>query len=259
MTWWSAPCLCLIIFLSLTKPSEENCKDYFTQKEWENNTIFKMVSLVITENKTNVAECTLESYCLQNEMCHVFHDCFDRHVKSPSEKCKPVQIVPVHTHHLMCLLARVVDSQKTVHGCEYGESSVCPLFEESWQAATALPPTDPKMTSTVVSSRAEALPTSHASLPNVTPVAKNGHHAENTAACQGNAKFYEMPIHLNENDLSLKVPLVISSTLAIVMPLAVYFYMRHQMKQDERGPGNRSTRRKPTPAQGEHANSTQEV
>ncbi|XP_051904535.1 uncharacterized protein LOC127589430 isoform X1 [Hippocampus zosterae] len=212
MTWSAAPCLCLMVFLSVTKPSEENCKDYFTQKEWEDNTI-KTVSLVITENKTvspspklvnlliqlthtrvcfslkDVAECTLESHCLKNEMCPVFHDCFDRPATSPSEKCKPVQIVPVHTHHLMCLLARVVDSQKTIHGCEYGESSVCPLFGESWQDATALPSTDPKMTSQVVSSRAEPLPTSRALLPNSTPVAENRHHADNTAACQGNAKF----------------------------------------------------------------------
>ncbi|XP_061556545.1 uncharacterized protein LOC133414876 isoform X2 [Phycodurus eques] len=206
MTWRFGNRLCLIVFLSLMEPSRENCKDYFTEEEWEKTSPLQMVSLVITENITNVAECTLESYCFsQKIMCDVLNDCFPKHETS-RKKCQPVWNVTVHTHHLKCLLAKMVDFHKTVN------------------AATALPPTTAPQTmatSPVWSSQSAPLATSRAVSPIFTRLGRNGQHAKKSEACQSN------------RTIILTVLLVISSTLAIVLPLAVYFYMRRRKTQDK--------------------------
>ncbi|XP_061606330.1 uncharacterized protein LOC133466533 isoform X2 [Phyllopteryx taeniolatus] len=218
MTWSLGNRLCLIVFLSLIEPSKEDCKDYFTEDEWKNTTQLQMVSLVITENITNVAECTLESYCFsQKIMCDVLDDCFPKHEKS-RKKCQPAWNVSVHAHHFKCLLAKMVDFHKTVN------ESVCPLFEKSWHAATALPTaTAPQtiVTSPVWSSQTAPLPTSRAVSPKLTRLGRNEQHAKKSKACQSN--------HM----IILTVLLGISSTLAMVLPLAVYFYMRRRKTQDK--------------------------
>ncbi|XP_061606333.1 uncharacterized protein LOC133466533 isoform X4 [Phyllopteryx taeniolatus] len=185
----------------------------------KNTTQLQMVSLVITENITNVAECTLESYCFsQKIMCDVLDDCFPKHEKS-RKKCQPAWNVSVHAHHFKCLLAKMVDFHKTVN------ESVCPLFEKSWHAAaTALPTaTAPQtiVTSPVWSSQTAPLPTSRAVSPKLTRLGRNEQHAKKSKACQSN--------HM----IILTVLLGISSTLAMVLPLAVYFYMRRRKTQDK--------------------------
>ncbi|XP_068509593.1 uncharacterized protein [Syngnathus scovelli] len=221
MMWRWPPCLCFFVFLCLIRNSQEGCKDYLNMREWMNSTALKNVSLVITENTANVAECTLESYCLQGQICDVLNDCFDRHAESQSAKCKPVLNVTVHPHHLMCLLARVIDSQNSVFGCEY--ATVCPLFEERYQAVTAPDTTTVRsttMTSTFASSSTVQLPNSHVSLPKCITVAGNGQYAQNIS-CESKEMSY------------LKALIGILSTLVIVLPFAVYFYMQRTFRANQ--------------------------
>ncbi|XP_061606335.1 uncharacterized protein LOC133466533 isoform X6 [Phyllopteryx taeniolatus] len=135
------------------------------------------------------------------------------------KKCQPAWNVSVHAHHFKCLLAKMVDFHKTVN------ESVCPLFEKSWHAAaTALPTaTAPQtiVTSPVWSSQTAPLPTSRAVSPKLTRLGRNEQHAKKSKACQSN--------HM----IILTVLLGISSTLAMVLPLAVYFYMRRRKTQDK--------------------------
>ncbi|KAM9783840.1 uncharacterized protein ACBT44_021278 isoform 2-T3 [Syngnathus typhle] len=213
MAWCWRPCLCFIVFLCLIPISKEDCKDYFDIEEWKNHSD-EMVSLVITENITDVAECTLERY----KMTGVMQDCFDRDPTSQSAKCDPVRIVTVHTHYLMCLVAKVKNFET---GCEYAD--VCSLIEERCQAVTA------PATSTVGSCSTAQLSNSYVSSPKCIPVAGNGQDAQNIS-CQSKELFY------------LKALFGISSTLAIALPFAVYFYMQRKLRAKQRKYDNQSSK-----------------
>ncbi|XP_054616653.1 uncharacterized protein LOC129171731 isoform X2 [Dunckerocampus dactyliophorus] len=216
MTWRQAPYLCLIVFSSLMELSQENCEEYFTVKEWENTTELEMVDLAITENITNVAECTLERYCLQDQMCHVLKDCFHRDATEQSEKCKPVLNVTVHTYHLMCLVARVMNFKSAINGCEY--ESVCPLVKERRHVVSTT-----FVKTTMPSTTTAPSPTSPVMIA-VTALSKP----------IGNSKHAESEASKSTYFLTLEILLVFVSSLAVVLPLAVYVYMRRQKRQDER-------------------------
>ncbi|XP_077591272.1 uncharacterized protein LOC144209003 [Stigmatopora nigra] len=244
MKWRLGTHLCVFVFLRLIETSKEHCIEYLSNDQWKKETQLSIISLVIPENITDVAECTLESYCLEGKMCNVLKDCFSKKLlpKSTSKKCKSSQKMTVHSHLLMCFIAVVVNSTNSENGCEY--DSICPLYEKMLDAATrkqtTIGPTTTGptttgqtttgptttgptttgpttiMTSTVWPSQTELPMTSQVSLSTV--LESKEQHLQNLA-CQ------------SKDDFILKVLLAISSTLAIVLPFAVYFYMRCQRMQ----------------------------
>ncbi|XP_077474534.1 uncharacterized protein LOC144088139 [Stigmatopora argus] len=241
MKWRLGTHLCVFVFLRLIETSKEHCIEYLSDdEEWNDEIKLSFISLVIPENITNVAECTLESYCLEGKMCNVLKDCFSIPFlpKSTSKKCKSSQKMTVHSHLLMCFIAVVVNStlsENATTGCEY--ESVCPLFEKVLDAATTkqttigpttigpttigpttIGPTT-IMSSTVSPSQTELPMTSQVSLSTFTLLESKEQHLQNLA-CQ------------SKDDFILKVLLAISSTLAIVLPFAVYYYMRCQRMQN---------------------------
>nr|XP_057904801.1 PIH1 domain-containing protein 1 isoform X4 [Doryrhamphus excisus] len=257
MTWKQASYLCLIVFSTLVELSQENCEEYFTVKEWENITELELVDLVIPENTTNVAECTLERYCLQDQMCDVLEDCFGRDAKTESDKCKSVLNATVHTYHLMCLLARVKSNKSSINGntihhsfCQYffilltlfkchyilwGQLrihvlTVYPFFSSSYTAGCEYESVCPlfeerrQVVSTPLPSTTTApLPTSLVMMA-ITAQPNSIRHGQHPGSEASKSYYF----------LTLEILLVFVSILALVLPLAVYFHMRRQMTRDGR-------------------------
>ncbi|XP_061740084.1 uncharacterized protein LOC133541048 isoform X3 [Nerophis ophidion] len=208
MTWRFAPYLFLIVFSRLIDLSKGGCNDYLTEEQWENNIVMEMVDLVIPKNVMDVAECTFEKYSRQKtSMDNVRGDCFNKRGTEKNEDCTPAWNATVHRHHLMCLLAMA--SHKSINGCEY--DSVCPLF--------GFTPPVPTTPSTTTSPLAASL----------------GVTAEN-------AKLENEQASKSSYVFTLEVLVGLFSSLSLVLPVAVYFYMRRQTRQLDLPPMNSQSR-----------------
>ncbi|XP_057717496.1 uncharacterized protein LOC130932110 [Corythoichthys intestinalis] len=221
MKWKFGPYLCLIVFMGLIDASKDSCNMTYLKPAF--TSLSETVSLVIKANTRDVAECTVERYCLKGiignylpPICFVLKDCFSRPEipTSQSDKCTPLRNYTVPTHHFMCLVAEVLNSSQTElndAGCEY--ATACPLFEKLYLDGATIIPTTIEPT-TMRTSKVWSSQTSPRKP--LTQQTSNETSTEKKTDCQ------------NKDDFNLKVLLAISSTLAIVLPLAVYFYMRRQ-------------------------------
>ncbi|XP_037647014.1 uncharacterized protein LOC119501012 isoform X1 [Sebastes umbrosus] len=216
--------LFLFMFLSTVDLSKQGCLDNFDlMKDWGGN-LTDTVSLVKTQYSKDTMECTLERECLRGTelACGLLSDCYYRDCKNKSEKCEG-DSQDIYFYHFMCLLAKTAN--ETVKGCEY--DTVCELYSEisstDSDQKTTLPPTTTTLppTTTTLPPTTTTLPPTTTTLPptTVTQLSVTGC----TDKRFGN----------NETDtLTLKMVLMMSGILNVVLPLAVYLYMRDQRTKD---------------------------
>ncbi|XP_038548601.1 uncharacterized protein LOC119882564 isoform X4 [Micropterus salmoides] len=141
-SWWYETNWLLLVFLSTIDLSKEGCLDYVeVDKAWQKNQ--PNVTLLATMNSKDIIECSVQKMCFNNviKTCDIL-TCLNRpdfNGTIKNENCVETNDT-IDIHHFNCLLAKAIDSNYTLKGCEY--ETVCKLYLET-------PSTD-KMCSEVV-------------------------------------------------------------------------------------------------------------
>ncbi|XP_060882477.1 uncharacterized protein LOC132954050 isoform X2 [Labrus mixtus] len=250
---------CIFVFVSLRIVHSFGCNlEYFSKDKLSKE--MPDIPLVRTKDPKDVMECTIERACMEKTDCGLEHLflCFrDKVPDEPSitEKCKGDFSHKVTYHHFLCLTAKAANlhAVNLSHiGCEY--DVVCAVYKQIKFAGqtTTFPPPSPTTTETTTipptTTETTTIPpttTETTTIPpintlpertTVTAVLRPPTTTTTTTSPQGiHDTNSRSETHIGETEtLSLKILLVVSMILHVVVPVAVYLYMRRQRQQDLR-------------------------
>ncbi|XP_029691855.1 uncharacterized protein isoform X3 [Takifugu rubripes] len=200
MTWRNRIHLFVCVLLCMIYPSEEKCKDYFSQPEFNSTMNFL---LVIPKDPKDTLKCTAEKGCLNNEtfFCDILYGCFNlQQAVNASKECQSKTFRNMPRFHLTCLFAH--EFNVTTQACEYVHTTTAATSATSIATASTIS----TATSTTATPESTDPETATATANQPTKVAMNK--------------------QVGSNDEMLKTLLKISVTLNIIVPLIVWLYMR---------------------------------
>ncbi|XP_020507718.1 uncharacterized protein [Labrus bergylta] len=209
------------------------------------------IPLVKTKDPKDIMECTIERACMEKTECPLnpLFLCFrDKVPDEPSitEKCKGDFSHNVTYHHFLCLTAKAANlhAVNLSHiGCEY--DVVCPIYKQiKFAGQTTFPPPSPTTTEPTIippkTTETTTTPPTNTLLerttvmrpPTTTTTTTTTTKTTTTAVPQGiHGTNSQSEKHIGETEtLSLKIFLVVSMILNVVVPVAVYLYMRQQRR-----------------------------
>ncbi|KAM6914776.1 uncharacterized protein PEZ65_015076 isoform 1-T1 [Lycodopsis pacificus] len=222
-SWTYMTHIFVLVFLNVIDLSKEGCYDHLDMEDWAkdkhlNDTFF----LVTTKDPKDRVKCSLEAECLRKENgigCNLLHQC----PQENNTQCEG-NSTEVHLYHFMCFMAKAFDHP--LKGCEY--NTVCKIF-----ADTASTPSDLTTTATTtLTTTTPSTTTPTTTLPETTklPPESSFPQVENneteTLRLRENLKETQ-----KETD-KLKMLLGLSLVLHVIVPLAVFLYMRHRWRRD---------------------------
>ncbi|XP_071330823.1 uncharacterized protein [Trachinotus anak] len=232
-SWRNFISLFLLVFL-LTDLSKAHCGEYLTKEGMAKSNLTVLLPLAKGNDSMTVILCTLELDCSttkRRETCSLLNHCFG----NKNAKCDGPSHQNISVYNLKCLIAKEMNLN-TYEGCKY--ENICRLYSEitsnqhdqtrSPPAATtrALPPkTTP---STTRANRETAPPETSTARSLTTTATVVSSIVTNPAASKQEKALINM--------MSL---LILSMTLNVVLPLAVYLCMRRRTQGQTQiyGPG----------------------
>ncbi|XP_029691854.1 uncharacterized protein isoform X1 [Takifugu rubripes] len=213
MTWRNRIHLFVCVLLCMIYPSEEKCKDYFSQPEFNSTMNFL---LVIPKDPKDTLKCTAEKGCLNNEtfFCDILYGCFNlQQAVNASKECQSKTFRNMPRFHLTCLFAH--EFNVTTQACEY--VTTCEMYPAKPIAVH---------TTTAATSATSIATASTISTATSTTATPESTDPETATATANQPTKVAMNKQVGSNDEMLKTLLKISVTLNIIVPLIVWLYMR---------------------------------
>ncbi|KAM8844413.1 uncharacterized protein AB9W97_000006 isoform 2-T2 [Spinachia spinachia] len=234
----------IFVFLNVMHPSEEGCLDHLDDLKELNLS----GNLTLTEDPENDCNQTKAA----TSVCLLLEDCFEEQKgKQMLPKCAVLPSQKVHFYHIMCLISNFVNNSEA---CNY--RNVCNILP-GIQCSVSNPTTTQTTTTTTTTTTATispseptAPPLSHnttlqdpnvsnrtttqttKTLPEMTAAA-----APTTTAIISTSEPNVLQRHhnttLQDPNVNLRKLLWLSLVFNVIVPFAVYLFMRHQWRRDK--------------------------
>ncbi|XP_068574557.1 uncharacterized protein [Cebidichthys violaceus] len=262
-SWTFMTHIFVFVLLNAIDPSKEKCYDYLDMHSWANLTKETFVLVTTKEPKglNWTARCTLEAECLRKANgigCQLIEHClFTPLPQKTSPECEG-NSSQVHIYHFMCLMAKRFEH--SLEGCEY--NTVCKIYSETASTTsdltttptTTTPTTTTPTTTTTPSTTTPTTTTPSTTTPSTTtpttttpstttpsttttatiatlkPTATK--LAPGSSVPQVEDENVRLLKNTQEKTEELKTWLWLSLVLHVIVPLALFLYMRHRWRRD---------------------------